>query len=585
MRAPATAVARRYATLLYGGVPVLLAGVVYVNALHNPFVWDDVRTVANNQSLGDLHDIRAIVMHDVTRPLVNLSYAIDRALWGPEPFGFHIDSVLLHMLNVLLLFLLVRRLAEDRQGGDGRFGTLAWTRPDGVGASAASLFAVHPMMTEAVGYISGRAEVLCTTFFLLGFLCLRRWIENERGRWLALAVALWSAGLASKETALMFPLVLLCYHHFMLRGQPQDRRARLVRVYVRLIALTLAAGALRLAVLLWVENPGPAAIQWRHAFVELDVLRQYVVLMVLPAGQSIFHPVVAIRSAGSPRAIAAVAFFAVLVLAVWRTRRVDGLISFGLCWFLLSLVPAAVPVLLNLGEPMAEHRVYLASCGLFMAAGASIAWMAARAGASARRTRLLVPASLGLWLCAFGGLTMVRNGVWANARTLWLDAVEKAPDLWLPHVLLGEALHAAGMREQAAIAYRNALTLRPDYKDGYLKLGVCLAELKRLDEAAAAFGTLRRLDPTSAVGPAGLGTVAMLAGQWDEARRHFGEALAVDPRNVAARQSLAILNETVSANPAEALRLCEEIRKLAPETPGNDDCIRRNRTRVGDIAR
>jgi hypothetical protein len=94
------------------------------------------------------------------------------------------------MLDVLLLFLLARRFAEDRQENGqaaGRCGTLPWTRPDAVPASAASLFAVHPM-TESVGYISGRAEVLCTTFFPLGFLSLRRWIEIDRGRWLALSV-------------------------------------------------------------------------------------------------------------------------------------------------------------------------------------------------------------------------------------------------------------------------------------------------------------------------------------------------------------------------------------------------------------
>jgi tetratricopeptide (TPR) repeat protein len=220
-----------------------------------------------------------------------------------------------------------------------------------------------------------------------------------------------------------------------------------------------------------------------------------------------------------------------------------------------------------------------------MAAGAAIAWMAARAGASARRARLLVPVSLGLWLCAFGGMTIVRNRVWADPRTLWLDAVQKAPDIFLPHMQLGEALHAAGMREQAAMAYRNAITLRPDYKDGYLKLGLCLAELKRFDEASAAFAELRRLDPKSAAGSAGLGTVAMLAGRWDEARLRFDEALDIDPRNVAARQSLAILNEKIASNHAEALRLCREIQRLAPLTPGNDDCIRRNRARVGDPAR
>src|SRR5207247_10562788 len=84
------------------GVAALLAGLVYLNALHNPFVYDDYHTVVENRSIDRLADVRAIVLHDVTRPVVNLSYAIDRALWGATPVGFHVTNLLLHMLNVIL---------------------------------------------------------------------------------------------------------------------------------------------------------------------------------------------------------------------------------------------------------------------------------------------------------------------------------------------------------------------------------------------------------------------------------------------------------------------------------------------------
>src|SRR5205823_7393812 len=133
--------------------------------------------------------------------------------------------------------------------------------------------------------------------------------------------------------------------------------------------------------------------------------------------------------------------------------------------------------------------------------------------------------------------------------------------------------------------YRFAIALRPQEQFGYMKLGLCLAEMGRLDEASAAFQTLQRLDPRSAVASVGLGAVAMLAGHPDRARGYFLDTIQHDPKNVAARQSLAVLEETVAANPAEALRRCEEIRQLAPETPGNDECIRRNRSRLGAHAR
>src|SRR5215510_7679833 len=95
-------------------VAAALGGLVYVNALHNPFVYDDYHTVIANTSILTLTNLRAIVMHDVTRPLVNFTYAVDRVAWGPAPFGFHLTSVLLHVLNVGLFVLFATRAGLSR---------------------------------------------------------------------------------------------------------------------------------------------------------------------------------------------------------------------------------------------------------------------------------------------------------------------------------------------------------------------------------------------------------------------------------------------------------------------------------------
>ena len=100
---------------------LVLAGGVYLNALHNPFVYDDHHLVVANASIQHVANLRAIVLHDVTRPVVSLSYAIDRAFWGGDPWGLHVTSVLWHALNALLLLMLGRRLIEDCAGA-GRDG-------------------------------------------------------------------------------------------------------------------------------------------------------------------------------------------------------------------------------------------------------------------------------------------------------------------------------------------------------------------------------------------------------------------------------------------------------------------------------
>jgi protein O-mannosyl-transferase len=561
--------------------PILFAGLAYLNALNNPFVWDDFHTVADNRSLDTLWNLRGIVLQDISRPLVNLSFAIDRAIWGTAPFGFHLTSLLLHLLNIALVFVLVERLAEDsmsaqatsihRNDGERHRRPL---RTEIVAAACAWLFAVHPMMTEAVGYISGRSDVLAATFLLIAFAAARRWAFGGRGRWLFVSIAMWMMAIVSKETALVFPLLLAAYWAGMGPGMPAPARQRLTRFALTAIAMTVLVGSVRLALLLAVENPANTRIHWELLLVDLDVVRRYFVLLVAPGDQLVFHPVVSISSLWQWRALGAVVFTAGLLGVAWSCRRQAGLVSLGILWFLLALAPAAVLVLFDLAHPMAEHRTYFANAGLFAAVAYGVAWLLSRLQLDSSRRRL-VTAMLAVAPLTLIGQTIVRNAMWTDPRLLWLQAAERAPDIFLPHLLLGEALHASGMREEAVVAYRNAVRLRPDHADAYLKLGVCLAELNRLDQAEAVFSDVARAVPTSPIGPEGLGSIAMLAGRRDEARAHFKDALRVDPGNIAARQSLALLSEQQS-QPAEARQFCEEIRQIAPGTPGVAECIARN---------
>ena len=553
-----------------------MAGLVYVNALHNPFVWDDFRVVANNRSLESLTQVRAIALHEASRPIVNFSYAVDRAIWGTGTFGFHLTSILLHVLNVVLLFLLARRLVADGQSGSSR--PSVQIDPDSAAACAATLFAVHPIMTEAVGYISARADVLCTTFLLAACLSARRWIHGGPTRSLVITAASWLLALGTKEIAVVFPVLLLGCRSFAANASSSPASERLRRLTAALLAVTLVAAATRLAVLLIIENPRPITVHWPLVLVELDVVRLYLTLLIRPAAQSILHPVDAIPSLLSFSALLAVGVPMALILLAHRMRRVNGAIGLGIWWFLAALVPPAVLAVLDLGHPLAEHRAYLPCCGLFIAVGIGVAWAVGQPLHSTR-LRILRPVAVGIAIVTLAGSTIVRNAVWADDTILWLDAVQKAPDIWLPHLMLGEAFHRRGDHERAIMAFRSAVHLRSDHADAHLKLGLCLLEMNRIEEARDEFTALRRLDPRSPAGPTGLGTLAMIAGRWREAEEQFSEALLLDPPSITARQSLALLNERTD-RPAEALRWCREIEVLAPETPDNAECLRRNASRL-----
>jgi protein O-mannosyl-transferase len=555
-----------------------LGGLVYLNALHNPFVYDDQWVILDNSAIVQLWDVRRIVAGAATRPLVNLSYAIDRALWGVDPFGFHLTNVLLHMLNVALLFRVAWHVADDH-----RSITPSDFRPAApiiVAFAGASLFAVHPLMTEAVGYISGRSEVLCATFFLAALLCARRWMRGGGKVWWLATAGMWLAALLAKEIAAMFPVVVLCYDRWLVGGDAMVRRRRLVRLHLPLAVTAIGAGTIRLAVFVAMEHPGDVSVHWLSILDEVDVMRRYVVLLLVPSGQAIFHEVVPLQRLLDPRALVGVGTVVAMVAIAWGLRRREGAVSAGLIWFLALLVPSSLLFVLNQGEAMAEHRVYLASCGLFLAAAMAIGRAVALTDHLRRPVRVLACAAFTMGLLSLSGRTFLRNTVWASPVSLWQEAADLAPESWLPRTVLGEALDAAGQREEAIAAFTTALRLRPEEEDGYMKLGTCLAELGRIEEANATFEALRRRKPQSPTVSTGLGAVSLISGQPEQAKRYFLETLEKDPRDVAALQWLAVLEEDANANPAEALRRCEQIEQLVPGRLGTADCIRRNRARL-----
>jgi hypothetical protein len=521
-----------------GVLVALFCGLVYANSLHNPFVYDDLVVVVENRGIVDVRDVRAIVLSAVTRPLTSFSYAVDRAIWGLDPFGFHVTNVLLHMINVFLVFCVAYRLTRDaRPAGDPINPSAGRPEPQVVAVTTAVLFGVHPMLTQAVGYISGRSELLCATFGLIAFLAARRWMRGHGEYWWGIAVAWWMLALAAKEVAIVLPLMLIAYDRLVLPG---DRRSRARRwsLHLPFLALTIVAVVIRAWLLLVIEYPqdGP---DWRAAFVELVIVGRYLVLFVVPHGQTIFHSTSAVSGALNLQVGLAVGAAAGLSAFAWWVHRFDRAITIGIVWFGLLLVPSSLLLVFVRGEPMAEHRVYFASVGILLAAGSAAGWLVA--AVPRPRARLLVYASLGAVVFLLSARTWQRNVVWSDPVVLWTEAVSAAPDHALPRLHLAEELRKTGHCDQAVAEYRRSIALRPKVRFAYGGLGVCLLTLRRFAEAAQAFTTFRDLDRTSADGALGLRLVANLQDGSQDARKDVTEALAVDPFNILARQLLTVL--------------------------------------------
>jgi hypothetical protein len=197
----------------------LVAFLVYQGSVHNEFVWDD--PIVLGQQLQAFHSVSDVFFPPPRipqfgglyyRPMILVSYMMDRALLGDTPFAFHLPVIIMHMLNTGLVFLLGRRLFGVRPGSGG---ASALGGDIGSGAilaalGAALLFATHPIHTESVCWMAGRSDNLAALFILPSFLSYLRW-KQDRGRWgwLALSAALFLGGCLSKETAAGFLLIVV----------------------------------------------------------------------------------------------------------------------------------------------------------------------------------------------------------------------------------------------------------------------------------------------------------------------------------------------------------------------------------------
>jgi tetratricopeptide (TPR) repeat protein len=181
-------------------------------------------------------------------------------------------------------------------------------------------------------------------------------------------------------------------------------------------------------------------------------------------------------------------------------------------WFFLLLIPSAVLTVLDQGEPMAEHRVYAASAGLFLAAGAAIGWIAHRLEDARPWVRFMAGTGFAVVVLSLSVQTMLRNEVWASPIALWQESVDLDPQHPRPRLLLGEALQDAGRLDEAAQQYRTAISLRPEDPTGHLKLGAYLAVI----------------------------------GEWPAAREQFLEVLRIDPGNATAGRAMTALDQLES---------------------------------------
>jgi protein O-mannosyl-transferase len=498
-----------------GALMVLLTIVAYLPAIHAGFIWDDDAYVTENPLLTAPDGLKRIWFsaHHESQyfPLVFTTLRFERKLWGLNPMGYHVVNVLLHSLNALLVWAVLRRLPLPG----------AWL--------AAAIWAVHPVNVESVAWITELKNTQSTLFYLVALLAWMKFADEETvrpWRFYALALLLQALALFSKTTACTLPAAMALV--LWVRNRPLGWR-RIVQL-VPFLVMGVTMGL----VSLWWETHLSNYHKEYSAVGSLDrvliasrAVWFYAMKLAWPTKLTFSYQRWQINPRDPLQYAWLIGCAAVALVLWWRRNNWGRGCAAAIAFFVAALSPMLgfIPLYTFRYSFVADHYQYVASMGLIALFVAAVSLQAAalRLSFGVRRTLS------SLLLLVLGTLTWQQYRVYRDLDTLWRDTLAKNPGSWMAHNNLGLELFNAGDAEGAIREYRASLQIKSDHVEAYNNLGFALASQGKVAEAIAEYEAALRIDPDSAAVHDNLGNALASQGRFAEAIAQYRAALRIKP--------------------------------------------------------
>jgi tetratricopeptide (TPR) repeat protein len=516
---------------------------VYANSLGGAFVYDDEPLVKDNVTLTSVSYVGEIFRNNILagagqqsvfyRPLQMLTLWADHAVWKFNPFGYHLTSVIWHILAGLVLFWFLRMLLGL----------------DVLAFFAALLFEIHPIHTEAVSYISGRADPMAFVFLLTTFILYLKQAAAPRKSTYFLMLLAYSAALLSRENSMILPALIGITH---VSFKQKVRR----KEFFSLCALLCFYLFLRIIVLkgmLSEISSDTSLFQRAPGF--FVALLQYIRLLFLPLGLHMEYgtPLFGLTD---PRVWLGMIVCGGLLVFMLRKKSVPDLARFSLAWFLVSLLP--VSNLFPINAYMAEHWLYLPSVGFFIL----LAYFLKRLYEDRRHRSVAVGLAAGL-VFFYAFLTVRQNTYWKDPETFYTRTLKYAPQSSKVLNNLGSLTKAKGHIDDAISFFQKAIAAKPDNSDAHYNLGNAFLATSRMPDAIASYQRALALNPNRAEIYNNLGNAYMSLGENESALANYQKALARNPHYVDAANNLSIVFSNLGRN-QEAVDLLKEVIRRNP---------------------
>ncbi len=522
----------------------LLAFLIYSNTFSSSFHFDDEDSIVENPWIKKLSNV---LDFSGSRYVGLLSFALNYHFGQLEVFGYHLINLLIHITNGFLVYTLVRLVFQTplmRPASAAPMEPSAWSMaqpPAGMAFITALLFVVHPLQTQAVTYIVQRFTSLATLFYLLSIVCYLKWRlagPDQKGRYAWYAGALLSTILAMKTKEISFTLLFMILWVEGIFFWPLTRQQ-----WGGLIPFLLTLPIIPLSSWATVgEAEGGFARETTdigrldYLFTQFRVIVTYLRLLVLPIHQNLDYDYPIYHSLLNASVFLSMLFLAFLFgLAIYLLFHLrHRLVAFGLLWFLvtLSVESSIIPI----RDVIFEHRLYLPSVGLMLAASAAVV-------GGLHRWRTGVGIGVAVVVILFSVATYQRNRVWNDEISLWADVVQKSPNKARGYNNLGAVYREQDRLQEAIQAYKTALTLKPDFAQAHNTLGSIYLMQGRLEEAIREYQIVLKQQPDLAETHFNLGNAYKHVGRTREAMHKFERALQIKPDYQGARQAFESISQ------------------------------------------
>ncbi len=554
-------------------VLALVAFFFYVNSVEGKFVFDDTVIIRDNESIRGLdaaHLKEIFGQHywksvetsgGLYRPLVSLSYALNHAMGGNSPTGYHLLNVLFHVINGVLVFFVMEALFSRRA----------------LSFLTALFFILHPIRTEAVASIVGRAESLSAVFALAAWFFYIRHRQLGQFMWLWLSAAGFVLAVLSKESAYAFLALVPLTDYILQIGKPHQPYWNRM-IFLRYAPFALAT-ILTLGLRYWIlgglaplyinpgSNPLGQVTAWPRFLTATHVFGRYLSLLIWPVNLSAdysYNQIPVLTTISSlPALIPVLMLLCILGGLAVSARRQPILFFSGIVFFSTFILTSNW--IRPIGTIMGERLMYFPALGF----NCAVAYLLC-SGLSMARWRTLASVLIGVILVGYGFLTLDRNRDWRDHYSLFGSAVRVSPESYLVQsnyatIILNEKKDAAG----AVMHARKALQIKPQDPASYYTLGQALHRLGDLPAAVEALQTVARLAPRTSGAAEALAEEAGIEetrGNYAQARDRYETLRDWQPSNISVQLALARVYARLGET-ARAREYVEHCLKLAPNDP------------------